>query len=148
MDLLCRLNSGSAALSPLPQRPPPSLVVCTPSRPAQPGSSVALTQAGELPHCCEDARGDCRTSCSQSAYSLPSLLCLGAGGGKFSQTLLLTEPVAALRTTTGDVPRSPSIAPVRVTQVRPLGPGVPAHTSRRLTCQLTVMHRSCKFILQ
>lgn len=25
--------------------------------------------------------------------------------------------------------------------------GVPAHTSRRLTCQLRVMHQSCKFIL-
>lgn len=59
--------------------------------------------------------GPSSTSCSQSAHSFPSLLCWGGGGGKFSQTLLLMEPAAALRTTTGDAPRSPSIGPVQVT---------------------------------
>lgn len=52
-------------------------------------------------------------SCSQSAHSFPSLLCWGGGGGKFSQTLLLMKPAAALQTTTGDAPRSPSMAPSR-----------------------------------
>lgn len=59
------------------------------------------------------------TRCSHSAHSLPSLLCWGAGEGKFSQTPLLME----------------------------MSPEVPVSYQYKL-CQLRAVHRSCKFILQ
>ena len=56
-------------LEPSPTKPSPKLVLCTLGWPAQLGSSVALSQAGELRHCCEDAWGD---RLAPAAPSLPT----------------------------------------------------------------------------